>query len=51
MPSPLVSVIVPVWNMSRYLGDALRSVFSQDYRPLEVIGIRARTIARRIRSS
>jgi len=37
MPSPLVSVIVPVWNMSRYLGDALRSVFSQDYRPLEVI--------------
>ena len=37
MPSPLVSVVVPVWNMSRYLGEALRSVFSQDYRPLEVI--------------
>jgi glycosyltransferase involved in cell wall biosynthesis len=37
MPLPLVSVIVPVWNMSQYLGEALRSVFSQDYRPLEVI--------------
>jgi len=35
--NPLVSVIVPVWNMERYVGEALRSVFAQTYRPLEVI--------------
>ncbi len=34
---PLVSVIIPVHNMGRYLADALRSVFAQDYRPIEVI--------------
>jgi glycosyltransferase involved in cell wall biosynthesis len=37
MGAPLVSVIIPVHNMGRYLGDALRSVFAQDYRPIEVI--------------
>lgn len=35
--SPLVSVIIPVFNTERYLGDCLRSVFAQDYRPIEVI--------------
>ena len=37
MNKPLVSVVVPVYNMGQYLGDALRSVFIQDYRPIEVI--------------
>jgi glycosyltransferase involved in cell wall biosynthesis len=34
---PLVSVIIPVRDMGRYLGEALRSVLAQDYRPIEVI--------------
>ncbi|HAS82027.1 MAG TPA: glycosyl transferase family 2, partial [Verrucomicrobia bacterium] len=34
---PLVSVIIPVFNTERYLGDCLCSVFAQDYRPIEVI--------------
>lgn len=37
MTSPLVSVVIPARNMDRYLTDALRSVFAQDYRPIEVI--------------
>lgn len=37
MNGPLVSVVIPVRNMGRYLGDALRSVFAQDFRPIEVI--------------
>ncbi len=35
--SPLVSVIVPVYNGERYLGYALQSILDQDYRPLEII--------------
>ena len=35
--SRLVSVVIPVYNGARFLDDALRSVFAQDYRPLEVI--------------
>jgi len=34
---PLVSVIIPVYNCDRYLGQALQSVLNQDYQPLEVI--------------
>lgn len=34
---PLVSVIVPSYNMGRFLPVTLDSIFSQDYRPLEVI--------------
>jgi glycosyltransferase involved in cell wall biosynthesis len=34
---PLVSVIIPVRDMDRYLAEALRSVLAQDYRPIEVI--------------
>jgi glycosyltransferase involved in cell wall biosynthesis len=33
----LVSVVIPAYNASTYLGAALQSVASQDYRPLEVI--------------
>lgn len=35
--SPLVSLIVPVYNCSRFLGQSLESIENQSYRPLEVI--------------
>jgi len=34
---PLVSVIVPVYNMASYLEEAIQSILSQDYPHLEVI--------------
>ena len=34
---PLVSVIIPVLNAARFLGDALASVHAQTYAPLEII--------------
>ncbi|OAI54370.1 hypothetical protein AYO44_03620 [Planctomycetaceae bacterium SCGC AG-212-F19] len=34
---PLVSVIVPAYNREDFLGAALSSIVTQDYRPLEVI--------------
>ena len=37
MNDSLVSVIVPVYNGEQYLAEALTSILSQDYRPLEVI--------------
>src|SRR5574338_647233 len=33
----LVSVIIPVYNYDRYLGEAIESVFGQTYQHLEVI--------------
>jgi glycosyltransferase involved in cell wall biosynthesis len=35
--TPLVSVIMPVYNAEAYLHEALESIFSQDYRPIEVV--------------
>lgn len=35
--SPLVSVIIPVYNYDRYLGEAVESVLGQTYQHLEVI--------------
>jgi glycosyltransferase involved in cell wall biosynthesis len=37
MGNPLVSVIIPVYNGEKYLGEAVQSVLEQDYRPLEII--------------
>ena len=37
MPNPLVSVIVPAYNCSAYIVEAIESVLNQDYSPLEVI--------------
>ena len=34
---PLISVMIPVYNCDRYLGEAIESVLSQTYRPLEII--------------
>jgi GT2 family glycosyltransferase len=36
-PAPLVSVIVPVYNGERYLGESLESILAQTYPRLEVI--------------
>jgi glycosyltransferase involved in cell wall biosynthesis len=35
----LVSVVVPVYNSERYLGETLQSIYNQDYQPIEVIVI------------
>jgi glycosyltransferase involved in cell wall biosynthesis len=37
MLRPSVSCIVPVFNGERYLGEALDSIFAQNYEPLEVL--------------
>ncbi len=37
MSSPGVSIIIVNWNGKRFLGACLKSVFSQTYRPFEVI--------------
>ena len=37
--SPLVSIIIPVYNGERYLNAALKSVFCQNYRSIEVIAV------------
>jgi glycosyltransferase involved in cell wall biosynthesis len=34
---PLISVIMPIFNAERYVGEAIESVLSQSYRPIELI--------------
>lgn len=36
-PSPLVSVLIPVYQVEAYIARCLQSVLSQSYRPLELI--------------
>ena len=37
MPESLVSVVIPVYNGERFLGEAIDSIRAQSYRPLEII--------------
>jgi glycosyltransferase involved in cell wall biosynthesis len=37
MPSPLVSVIIPVYNAEKYIEETIRSVWSQTLQDLEII--------------
>ena len=34
---PLISVIIPAYNVSSYIDEALRSIFAQDFKGYEVI--------------
>jgi glycosyltransferase involved in cell wall biosynthesis len=36
---PLVSIVMPVYNASAYIKEALDSVFSQSYKNIEVIAL------------
>ena len=33
---PLVSIIVPSFNQGQFIGDTIRSIVEQDYRPLRI---------------
>lgn len=35
--NPLISIVIPAYNASKYIADAVQSVLDQDYRPIEVI--------------
>ena len=35
--NPLISVIVPIYNVEAYLEKCIKSILSQDYTPLEII--------------
>ena len=39
MAGPLVSVVVPVYNVAAFLREALHSLVAQDYEPFEVVVI------------
>ncbi|MDR2547880.1 MAG: glycosyltransferase [Lachnospiraceae bacterium] len=39
MPTPLISIIIPVYNVEAYVGKCLDSVLSQTYKNLEVLVI------------
>jgi glycosyltransferase involved in cell wall biosynthesis len=36
-PSPLVSVCIPVYNCETYIGEAIRSIFSQTFQDFEIV--------------
>lgn len=33
----MISVVIPVWNCARYVGEAIESVLAQSYRPVELV--------------
>jgi glycosyltransferase involved in cell wall biosynthesis len=35
--NPLVSIVVPSFNQGRFIGDTIRSILEQDYRPIQVL--------------
>ncbi len=37
--NPLVSIVVPSFNQGRFIGDTIRSILEQDYRPIQVLVI------------
>ena len=37
MDTPLVSIVIPVYNAAAFLAETLASVFAQDHRPIDVI--------------
>lgn len=37
MTNPLISIIIPLYNVSQYVATCINSVLSQSYRPLEII--------------
>jgi glycosyltransferase involved in cell wall biosynthesis len=37
MQPDLVTIVIPAYNAERYVADAIRSVFCQSYRPLEIV--------------
>jgi glycosyltransferase involved in cell wall biosynthesis len=39
MPSPIISVVIPVYNAAPYLEQCIRSVLGQTFRDLEVIAV------------
>lgn len=46
--SPLVSIIVPIYNVEKYIGDCLDSLFSQTYKNLDYIFVNDNTPDRSI---
>lgn len=39
MKSPLVSIIVPVYNVEKYLSECLNSLIAQSYREIEIVTV------------
>ena len=36
-PQPLISVIVPIYNVEKYLDNCVKSIVNQTYKNLEII--------------